>query len=100
MNTKNLLVAAIVAAATTLSGCQSQESKITEELAHKGQLRCAYVYEIDSVENVVKYKFSIDNNTYHGEFSPKEGASKFTTEDRVNVVYLKRDPKINRRLNW
>lgn len=97
MNVKTVAASAFMACALVACNGHSPEYN---ELAKNGVVREAQIYEIDSADNVCKYRLVVGEKEYYGHCKQRSGSLKpFEKDEVILVVYLQRDPSINRRLS-
>lgn len=94
-------VVAAILLAFTMIGCGggSNESKEMKELSKDGKIKCGFISRVDTLKHVAYYEFSVGNDIYtgHFEYTDKNIAQK---DALVEVVYLPKNPNVNRRLDW
>lgn len=78
----------------------STKSAEYKELSKNGKVHEAQIVDIDSVEGVCTYRLIVDDKEFYGHCQQRTGdKTPFLKDQIILVVYLERNPSINRRLS-
>lgn len=99
---KKLVISLTVAVVTLLAACNSKSPEY-KELEKSGKVHDAQIIAIDSVKGECTYHFFLcgkhgENMEYKGTCKQRDD-NRFVKDQLILIVYLERDPSINRRLS-
>ncbi|MCQ2191870.1 MAG: hypothetical protein MJZ23_03270 [Paludibacteraceae bacterium] len=100
MSLKKLMLSSSLFLGLFLCACSGvTQSPEYKELKKSGLVHDAVIMEVDSVKGECTYEFSVNEKVYHGKCKQvTEAGDSLRFKQFILVVYLDRDPNINRRL--